>query len=277
MPVIISPNIVIGGAPGPAPLPPFPLSHARIGMDSICTRDNVSASSSSAGYPAFNVASPWTNDRWKPGTLPAELTCDAGAAVDTNYIGVAGHNLATHGCSLAIDFSFDGSTWVELYSMIPGENSPIMLIYPNQLARYFRFRVFGGDGGLPEIGVVYIGLTLDMQRCINGNFSPYVMNYDTTLYGHRSVGGQFTSRTIQRQGVKFSAEWQNLTAAWVRQHLHPFIKKARYRPFFIMWRPDLYPNDAAYVFTSGDIPGPVYSGNRDFMTFSISGDGWSDE
>ena len=276
MAVIISPNMVVGGGSGYSPLPPFPLSHARIGIDSICTRENITASSQAAGYPAFNPASPWTNDRWKPEVLPADWTCDAGTGVDTNYIAIAGHNLATYGNSIGIDFSTDGTTWTELYTFQPAANVPIMILYETETARYFRVRVFGGSG-IPEIGVIYIGLTLDMQRCISGSFSPFVMNYDTTIYGARSGGGQFTARTIQRQGVKFSADWQSLTADWCRQYLHPFIKKARYRPFFILWRPDLYPDEAAYVFTQGDVAAPTYSGNRNFMNFSISGDGWTDD
>ena len=275
MSITISSSLVLPNASDT--LPPFPLCHARIGIDSICTRLNTSASTTAAGFLASNPATPWTNERWKPVSLPAWWMCDAGAGVTIDYIGIAGHNLGTTGTIITIEYSTDGTTWHQITSMIQSENTAIMLLMPTPIfARFFRLSLSGGSG-IPEIGVVYIGEALAMQRCIGGSFTPYSMAYNTKIFGSMSEFGQVTSRSIRRQSVMAQFEWKNLTADWVRQYIKPVIKKMRYRPFFILWRPDLYPQEAGFIFTRDTNNAPSYQGQRNFMTWSLSGEGWCDE
>lgn len=273
MSVIISPNLVIGGSIGDTP--PFPLTHARIGYESICTPDNVIASSEAAGFVAADAVNQFTTEYWQPVTLPATWTCDAGTGVDTDYIGIAGHTLGTYGNTVAIEYSTDGDNWTELFTFVPDSNKPIMLIYETTTARYWRLTVSGGSG-IPRIGVIYIGQALQMQQPIYGGHRPIVMSRRTDIYGQMSDAGQYMARTIIRKGVGTDYFWEHLTAQWVREYFDPFIKAARTRAFFIAWRPATFPADVAYCWTSNDIT-PENMGIRDMMSVSMSVEGWSDD
>lgn len=272
MPVIISPNMILGGAPGA--LPPFPLTHAMIGYQSICTASNVIASSEAAGCPASDAVNIFTNEYWRPNVMPATWTVDAGTGVDTDYIGIAAHTLGTSAASVAIEYSTNGVDWTELYNFAPANNAPIMLIYETITARYWRLSVTGATA--PRIGVVYIGQMLQMQRPIYGGHSPITLSRNTTIYNQLTDAGQFTARSITRQGNSGSYAWKNLTADWYRQYFDPFVRAARRVPFFIAWRPITFPTEVGFVWTTSDIK-PSNMGVRDLMEVSMEVAGVTDE
>lgn len=277
MPVIITSSMVIqtpAQSGGTGELPPFPLSHARIGYQTICTRDNVIASSQAAGFPAEDAVNVFTNEFWQPATLPATWTCDAGTGVDTDYIGIAAHTLGSTACSVTIEYSTDNTTWTHLNSFLPKDNRPVMLLYPTITARWWRFTLVGST--IPRIGVIYIGQSLQMQRAIYGGHAPLTLNRSTTIYNQMSEAGQFTARSITRQGNGTSFAWKYLRAAWYREFFDPFVLAARRTPFFIAWRPDKFPDEVGYVWTSSDI-NPSNMGVKDYMEVSMSVSGVTDE
>lgn len=273
MAVVISDNMVIVGA-NPN-LPPFPLSHARIGYESFCTTSNVTASSEAAGFPAISAVNPLTYDQWRPSAVPATWTCTLASAQDADYIGIAGHNLSTVGAVVAVEYSFDGSTWVELEQLSPADNSPIMLIFSTITALAWRLSIVSADSA-PQIGAIYIGEALVMQRQIYGGHSPVTLSRQTELSPNRSEGGQWLGRSIVRKGVATSYEWKNLTALWYRQNFDAFVKVARTRPFFIAWYPSKYPQEVGFVWTTGDIQ-PQNMGIRDYMSVSMNVVGLTDD
>lgn len=277
MAVILTPALVLqtpAESGGSGIIPPFPLTHARIGYQSICTEANVVASSEAAGFPASDATNVFTNEYWKPTTLPATWTCDAGTGVDTDYIGIAAHTLGSSGCSLTIEYSTDNSTWTQLNAFLPADNRPIMLIYGTITARWWRFTLNGTTA--PRIGVIYIGQALQMQRAIYGGHAPLTLNRQTTIYNQVSEAGQFMARSITRQGNSTSFTWKHLTADWYREYFDPFVLAARTRPFFIAWRPSKFPEEVGYVWTSEDIR-PSNMGIKDFMEVSMTVSGVTDE
>ena len=272
MPVIISPNMILGGSPGA--LPPFPLTHAMIGYKTICTAANVLASSQAAGCPASDAVNIFTNEYWRPDVLPATWTVDAGTGVNTDYIGIAAHTLGTSGASIEIFYSTDGVAWTSLFAFAPVDNAPIMLIYEPILARYWRIEVTGVS--IPRLGVIYVGQMLQMQRPIYGGHAPITLSRDTTIFNQMSESGQFMARSITRQGNSTTYAWKNLTALWYRQYFDPFVKAVRRVPFFIAWRPIDFPTEVGFVWTKTD-PKPSNMGTRDLMEVSIDVSGVTDE
>lgn len=273
MPVIISPNMVLGRSPGD--LPPFPLTHAMIGYKTICTLDNVIASSETAGNPATDAVNVFTNEYWRPNALPASWTCDAGSGVDVDYFGIAGHTLGTFGCTVGFEYSADGLAWTSLFSFIPENNNPIMVIFEVVTARHWRVVVSGGTG-IPRLAVIYIGEMLQMQRPIYGGHRPISLNRETIYDNLMSDAGQFQARSVKRKGQSTEYAWQNLTALWYRQFFDPFVKVARTRPFFIAWRPVTFPNEVGYVWTASD-PKPSNMGTLDLMQVSLEVAGVGDD
>ena len=70
-----------------------PLTHARIGHDTITRRGTVSASSEVSGFPASAAANELTYSAWKPTSMPAQLEVELTGREKVNFLGIASHDL----------------------------------------------------------------------------------------------------------------------------------------------------------------------------------------
>jgi hypothetical protein len=95
------------------------------------------------------------------------------------------------------------------------------------------------------------------------------MSRETVLGHQMSRGGHFLGSHFRRHGLSSAAQFQQLTAAWVRSMFDPFIKSARQYPYFFAWNPLEFPLEVGYVWTDKDIV-PSYSGQLDLMDVSWS-------
>lgn len=267
MAFVISPSVVINNLA-------IPLTHARIGHDNFVPSSTVTATTEATGFPADAVKRQTTWERWKPTAMPATLNIDAGVAKSANYIGIAAHTLGSSAVTVVVEYSLDNAAWTTIDTIEPADNSAIMVLFDEVQARYWRVTVSAGT--IPNIGVVYIGKTLDMQRPIYGGHSPINLSRQTVVRPTESEKGQWLGRSVIRYGLQTSYDWSNLTAAWYRANFDPFVKEARFHPFFIAWRPEDYPQEVAFGWTSQDIQ-PNNSGTRDLMNVSISVSAYADE
>lgn len=249
--------------------PVIPLTHSRIGIDNIVRTATVTASSAVAGFPAIAAKNPLTYEFWEPASLPATWNVDALAARDVNYCGIASHTLGTTGSTVILEYSMNNSTWVEVDRHSPIDNSPIMFLFSAITARYWRLNV---DGTSPKIGVVYLGMTLEMQRACYAGISPIEMNRQTVIRPNVSEGGQWLGRSIIRGGSQMSVAFSHLTYDWYKANFDPFVELARSYPFFFAWRPEGYPETIGYVWTGADIA-PSTMGVRDFLSVSFDMEG----
>lgn len=272
-----------------------PITHSRIGYQSVVTKDNVTVSSAEAGYPGESLGNPLTYESWRPSELPATIDVDAGSSVMVDYVGMAVHNLS--GCLVTVSYSQDGSEYAEIATAEIVNQRAIMLLFEPVMGRFFRIEI-AGYAGLPslsldfgnqiyqeaestgaggaEVSVLYIGQALAMQRPVYGGVAPSVLSRRTSIVPSRSEGGQWLGRSVIRNGVTASVQWRHLTAAWYRENFDPFVEVARYRPFFLAWRPGGYADEVSYVWTKDDIR-PSNMGIRDLMEVTVSAEGLTDE
>jgi len=150
------------------------------------------------------------------------------------------------------------------------DDRPIMTLVEETRSNKFRVRIVGQS--TPVVGVIYIGKALEMARPLYGGHTPLALSRTTVIRPHVSERGQFLGRSIIRSGASGSWSWSNLTAAWVRRYLDPFIESARTDPFFILWRPASFPGEVGYCWTLGDLSA-TNSGPRDLMSFTLSAQG----
>lgn len=265
MPFVISPSL----APNVGQLAQ-PLGHARIGYDNFVKGSTVTATSEVSGFPADAVALSMTYERWQPSAMPATLSIDAGSASDADYIGIAAHTLGSTGATVAIEYSTDNMSWTTVETISPADDSAIMVLFTSVQAQYWRLVISGTTA--PQIGVVYIGQVLAMQRGIYGGHSPGKLSRQTTIRPTRSEGGQWLGRSVIRQGYSESYSWDNLTATWYRDNFDPFVEAAIQYPFFVAWQPLRHPSEVLYAWTSDNIS-PSNSGTRDLMSVGFSAQG----
>jgi len=281
MDTVISNDLVLDyvSLDGKAPLDPT-LKLAHIGYESIVTSDNMWGSSQAAGFPVSNLANPLTAHRWKPTSLPATVGINNGVAVDAQYMGIASHSLSENECIISFQYSTNGgSSWQTTHSVAPPNNQPIMSIFSVQ-AMLWRIKIERQQGStlttFPSIGILQVGPALIMQRGLYQGHTPITFGRKTKRITNKTEGGQYAGNSVIREGVATTFEWTNLTAEWVRTYFSPFIVSARSRPFFIAWRYAEYPLEVGFVWTDSDIQ-PTNSGPRDFMSVTMSVNGYSDE
>ena len=242
--------------------PPFDMRHARILYDNVLS----DAATSSAGRLTL---SPNTYERAISGgagsityTMPSNRAIDCVAVGAGSWIGV---NVRVETSS-----TLSGS-FITRAEVTPENNNPIMALFNSASVR--RVRV--SFGGAATVGVVSAGIALQMQRPIFGGHNPITMSRQTEYQSRRSESGNFVSRNIIRKGLSGSYEWSNLTDDWVREYFDPFIESARKLPFFIAWRPESYPDEVAYAWTTGDIS-PSNIGTRNLMSVGMDVQAYGD-
>lgn len=117
-----------------------------------------------------------------------------------------------------------------------------------------------------------MGKALEMPRPIYGGHTPATMARKTTIRPNVTEEGQFAGRSVIRRGVVGAWTWQHLDKDWVRRKLYPFILAAEERPFFLLWRPETFPDEAVYCWTEG-APAPVNMGLSGYMSFTLEAAG----
>lgn len=261
----ISPNLVAGGSRGPAAQSLG--QYAVIGWENLVKSATVTATSQRREFPAVAVKNPLTYERWSPtGASGGTITIDLGGSVLVEYIGIAAHNFGTLGTEVRIECSVGGVNWLDVITLVPTTDNAILVAgIPEELISHIRITVSNGA----EIGVVYAGRLLSMQRKAYGGHSPGTLSRKTEIEPNTSESGQFLGRSIVRKGFETSFNWRHLTADWYRQYFDPFVEHALREPFFIAWYPEKFPDEVLYAWTKDDI-WPVNMGVRDYMQVGFS-------
>lgn len=220
-----------------------------------------------------NALNGLTYNFWEVGTGLNQFAVDLGSPQPVDYLGIAAHTLGSTGRRIYVQRSTDGSSWVTAHSetwFAPATDAPLMVYFPEQSYRYWRFLVEGGPTAY--IGVAYLGKALRMKRRIYGGHTPANLSRQTDILPQRSVNGAFLGRSVIRRGIATTYAFNNLPADWYRENFDPFVQSALERPFFVAWRPDDHPDECVYAWTTGDIA-PTNTGTRDFMSVSFGVEG----
>lgn len=266
--VIISQDLLLSPPPDVQPL-----THARIGIDSIITTENiVESSGSQEGWPLSSITNPLTYEAWRSEALDNSpfFRIDAGGPVEIDYLGIAAHTLGRNGVQVTWESSTDAIAWDIEAQFIPSDDHSIMVLITPKTRRHWR--VTFSTTTVIQIASVYMHKTLEIERPIYGGHTPINLSRITTTRPQMSETGQWLGRTTLRKGFRTSFAWQHLRSDWYRNNFDPFVEKARSRPFFIAWRPGDFSGEVAYCWTTGDIA-PVNMGIRDLMSVNLPVEG----
>lgn len=233
-----------------------------IGWRNLVTAGNISATSEAAGYPASNLANPSTALRWRAddgGSPPSGSEQYVTVLLDTpdnvDYLAVARHNFATAQIPVSVEgLTDDGSpeVWTELVAdVILPDNGPVIFRFNPQPLYAIRLRMQAGTVA-PFAAVVYTGLLLVLQRRIYVGHTPMPMGRTAKITNARSENGDFLGRIVLNEKTETSVSLANLTPAWVREQLNPFLRAAVEIPFFFAWRPGAYPYETGYAWLTND-------------------------
>ncbi len=272
-----------------APVTP-PGNNARIGIDSIFTLEAVASTDDGEdGFPNTAITNPLTYEAWRPKLssyiddpvpdhIPATVLFDVGTGKPANYIGIAAHTLGSTGTQVTLFGSVDGvGLYTPVVSFVPANDDPIMVYFDKVTYRFWRLELLPQGPPVtvalqPQVGVVYVGMRLEMPVRIWGGHAPLRLSRRTATRGNKSETGQFLGRTVLRKGLATSFNWKHLDPDWYRATFDPFVAAARRRPWFIGWRPERFPYEVGYGWTPGDVS-PVNMGKAGLMEVTVAFDG----
>ena len=256
-----------GTAIQPNPISTDTSKNVRMGYQSILTGVTPTA--------AAVCLIPNTFERWRPATGTVTAVFIASAAASTDYVAIGAHNLGTAGATVTIATAATvGGALTTRATLTPADNKPIYIEFTAASVQEVRVTLTGGTNR--EVGVVYAGKQLIMSRFIYGGHSPITLSSQTQYRNSVSETGQWLGRTIARQGLQTEYNFTLVDDEWYRENFEPFVQSAKKTPFFIKWRPDLYPLEAAYVWTTGDITPSNRGGGTRLMQFSFGVEGHDD-
>lgn len=205
-----------------------------------------------------------TANRWFPVSGETLEYTNIPATLIT-HVGVAAHNLGSTGNSLVVE-SFDGSSWFELVTITAAHDQSVIFSVPSTTTTGLRIKAQGNE---TELGIVYIGEPLQMERPIYQGHTPGRFSDNNTLIVKNTGGGQYAGNQLRRAGRSTNISLENLTPQWVRNKFEPF--RQHYNKggrFFYSWRPDKFSDEVAYARGSGTIT-PTNAGPRDLMSLSF--------
>jgi hypothetical protein len=246
-----------------------PITEMRTGGAWLCYDQLLISASITSGDTSGTVSQSLiknTYERWRPIAGATTAKFQMGSVASINFVAIAAHNLK--GESLVISTAATvGGALTTRTAITVTSNEPFILTFDSVEAQ--EVAITATLSANKEIGVIYAGEYLVMPEPIYGGHDPIALNPDTEYQNNISESGQFLGRNIIRNGTKSSFAWQRLKPEFVRGDFELFAKSARRYPFFIKWRPDMFPTEDTFGFTTSDIKTSNMGGGHDRMKVSF--------
>lgn len=217
-----------------------------IGYQNVLNVSNVTATSALATNPITSVANPATAYTWKATSAATQTITIQTSGQQLDYIGIARHNLDQIG--LTITVKYNGITVIPASSV---SSIQAILFLLNEATPDTVEIVITGATAAPQVGVIYIGKALRLERNIYVGHTPILYNRDRTSFNGVSENGQYLGEVVVRQSNSTSVNLKNLTANWYRTELDPFFALSPRVPCFYAWRPEGYPLEVGYCWIEG--------------------------
>lgn len=232
----------------------------------VVSETNVQAESD-PDFPASNVANPSTFIKWKhdivgsPASALEYFLIDVEQDTPVNYVAIAGHNFASAGIAVGLEIASFNSPLGDAESIfepqVPTNDEPLIFVFSAREAEGLRI-IFQPTGSTAaEMAVVYAGEYTVMEEGIQADHAPLPLAHVSNFVNGMSESGQFLGRITLSSQLESSASFANMSKAWVRSDLIPFLEFANDNPFFYAWSPLTYPDETAFAWLSSD-PVPTF-------------------
>lgn len=263
---IDAPNVI--GQKAYSYAPPFPLSHPRILYETVTTGASISATSGT--NPAYALT-PNTWERWIfSGSQSITITFNEDKLIDSVGIGSA----QLSGKTVLVEYSETvGGAFLPMQTQTGKDGAMLFLTdgytgHQGYTAR--RVRITATGAGTGSIGVIYAGVALQLQQAVYGGVSPIPLSRVTQYSNSRTESGEWIGRSVKSMGLKGQIKLDKVFEDWYREYFDPFVEAAIYKPFFYSWRPDKFPSEAAYCWTTGDISPSNNGGGSERVSVSFT-------
>jgi len=239
---------------------------ALIGYNNLLTASTTSD--------AEKALVPNTWERWRPSSGAITVKFQMAAAAEVDYIAIAAHALSGETFLLQTAPTVGGAV-TDVDSFSPLTNAAILSRFETRTIQEVIFT--GTLIAANEIGAIFAGKLLQMERSIYGGHSPMSLSQKNTFQSSKSDSGQFLGRNVTRKGAKGSFSWKNIDPDWYRDFFQPFVEVATIKPFFIVWQAlGAYSSEVSFVQTDGDIMPSNMGSGHSMMQVSMTVTGHED-
>ena len=239
------------------PLPTSNPSGSLIGYNNLLTDSSTAAAGDIIPKSALT---PNTFERYTPASGALTVKYNMGAVSDVNYIGIAAHALSGETLVIKTAPTTGSGTLTDVATISPSDNSPIFIAFDTRNCQ--EVVITSTLSAATEIGVIYMGMSMQMPTNLYGGHKPIALNANTKYQTSKSESGNVLGVNIIRKGLESSFSWKYLDDEWIRDTYVDFMDAARTTPIFLQWRPDFY-SESAFGMVDGDIsPSNMGSGHR---------------
>lgn len=247
--------IVISQALVLSPAADEPLTNPVIGWHNLVTTATLTSDTEADGFPVTNLVNPATNLLWRGETeSPAadeHLVVDVSGYTDPiDYLAVARHNFGSAGIIVSVEYldtEESPPVWTELVEeQMLADDAPVIFRFTPQALESIRLRMQPGSEP-PEAAVLYVGKLLVFEQGVQGDYTPLPFGRVTNIVSGVSEAGDFLGRITTGASSQSDARFANLTPAWIRARLDPFLEVSADIPFFFAWSPDAYPEEVGFA------------------------------
>lgn len=187
--------------------------------DNILTRSTILAPSDPPSGPRINALDPATWNGWTA-LAGAALTGDYGSTTTVDAVGIAAHKLATNGCSVLLQYSTDGTTWLDAHPVYaPLTDEDLIIVFANRTGRHFRLLVQNGNA---HVGVVFVGKRLIFPHTPIDSYTPLNHARQYTKEFNDSIKGANLGNRVMAAGAETEVDFGFVDRAWVDGPLPPF-------------------------------------------------------
>jgi len=229
------------------------LNHPR-----LCWRKlagTVTASTEAEGFDAEFAYSEELVNAWKPTAVPANWTVTFPSSAPVSYVGIGAHTLGSSGATVAIQ-RLVGSTWTTFpgCTATPDDDAAILFLISPVDVGAIRVRV---TGAVAEIGYILVGRVTEFPRKARFTGLPITESQQVEYRDNTSMTGKPLGRTLQRDGLEFSVEIDNLPETFRVNEWRAFreaMERGGRQFFFYAARPEKYPDEVALAWQRQPAP-----------------------
>lgn len=243
---------------------------AYIGYTNKVKTGTVTTTSDATGFAKENAKTYKTSSWWKANAAgTVYFYVDMGSAVDCDSWGIVGHNLADNSGTIKPQYSATGA-WageeVDFDTVQTPDNVTVFHKVTSQSARYWRFEI-NSTGSASFFANFFLGVALALPKGMPAGFSPPELNRDNKIFNGITEAGNYTGRTLRREGNKAVIVQRNITRSWIDANWETLADSIELYPFYFIYDEETYPEKAAYCIAN-KITHPSYADNT-FLGFSL--------
>jgi hypothetical protein len=275
MPVVISNDFLFSPS---AADPSITANNPRIGIQSLLSQETIfDTPTQNPAYPAYLVATPNTFERLKTVAADYHLFVADTTGLDVDYVGIAAHK-GLIGRSVRIRYlSPEGGIGDIGEPFTVTNNDPIFVLFGDiEMTRIII--VFSSDSDFSfEIGNIYIGKSVALQRRIGVGHTPIGYGRDVDFFTEDSANGNFLDSVVGRVSLKNDVSHDYMTPQYYKDEIdQKFALPAQLgRPFFFAWRPKDNPKEVGFCRIQSNSFNVAYSRPNGMMRMSFSLRGFS--